>query len=421
MKAREAFRKEILRILKATLMEIEEKRTFKVVVFPEIGGLSFPNSIASNYARARRILLERAENAGKIVSMKEMEARLDKFLVGLAGMERRDLTNIDQHVRRLFREVKAIPSERYLFLVPVDHIDCKCDLTIGDSILMKLDENAFEEIERSHGVRLVFPGESGGEHARKLIDWNTTTTFVQVEVQASDAEKARQLAFQRADHVLSVLRLFIRDAPCVIHGDGRQDVEISTSSVDIERGTVSRSAWRPNRVAAPLKVDEQLVRQMNERGLRKIHAVFSKKGELTDLEQRLLGSIFWNGNAVKETSPTDKLVKYVTALEVLLLTGERSKKVPLARRFASIVYAGASFKVKVEVFAWMCRLYDLRSQILHAGFTYVEKDILVQASSWTQSAVAALLKHVDHESLSSLLRDVYREDTRLSLRGMQLE
>src|SRR2546427_2156452 len=304
-------------ILQVAVKEVEEAGIFKVVSFPELGTLSFPDSIGSNYARARRLLLNHAEREGRAVSIQEVEARLDKFLVALASRKRQELSKIDQEVKGLFREIREISSERYLFLIPIDHVECRCRLKIGDSIIMDLNEESFQEIERREKVRLRFPDESAAEHVRKLVGWNGTTSFVMVKVEASDDKKAQQLAFQRADFVLSVLRLFLPDSPGVTHGDGRQDVKVTVSSVNLDRGSGSLSGDRPNLVVGPLRISKGLVRRMNEKGLRKIHDILRKGSETTDLEQRILGAILWNGNAVKETSPTDKLVKYVTALEVL--------------------------------------------------------------------------------------------------------
>ena len=63
MKAREGFRNEILRILRFALTEVEEEGMFKVVSLAGLGTLSFPDSVASNYGRARRLLLDEAQRA----------------------------------------------------------------------------------------------------------------------------------------------------------------------------------------------------------------------------------------------------------------------------------------------------------------------------------------------------------------------
>ncbi len=403
MKAREAFRTEITRMLRVAVKDVKEAGVFKVVSFSDMGTLSFPESIGSNYARARRLLLSHAEREGRIVSIQEVEARLDKFLVVLAARKPEEMSNIDQEVKRLFREIRGISSERYLFLVPIDHLECRCRLKLGDSVITDLNEDAFREIERREKVRFRFPDESAAEHVRKLVDWNRTSSFVMVKVEASDDAKAKQLALQRADFALNVLRLFLPDSPGVIHGDGRQDVKVTVSSANLDRGSGSRSSEQPNLVVAPLRISKELVRRMNEKGLRKIHKILQKGSEITDLEQRILGGILWNGNAVKDTSPTDKLVKYVTALEVLLLTGYGNKKEPLAQRLVHILYRSAGSKEEKPALELMSHLYMLRNRILHAGLAYVEKDMLDQAALWTSAVIAALLNDRRYKNLESLL------------------
>ena len=82
---------------------------------------------------------------------------------------------------------------------------------------------------------------------------------------------------------------------------------------------------------------------------------------------------------------------------------------PLAERLVRVVYAGVSRDEANAAFTLMCRLYELRNSILHAGLVHIEKDMLAQVAAWTQAVIAAFLAHRRYKNLESLLQMAYPE------------
>lgn len=88
------------------------------------------------------------------------------------------------------------------------------------------------------------------------------------------------------------------------------------------------------------------------------------------LSQRFLDAAHWYGEAARETASAAKVVKYVTALERLLMTDERDDIASLVSHRASMFFAKlfdpAARAERVEIIK---RLYDLRSRIVHGSMS----------------------------------------------------
>lgn len=115
--------------------------------------------------------------------------------------------------------------------------------------------------------------------------------------------------------------------------------------------------------------------------------------ELTPLQEDLLTAIMWFGNAAKEIDRKMKFVKYMMALEALLVPdGVQRKSDTIAKRFASIVFATNPSVDKKEAFKDMRELYRLRNSIIHSGEGYVYEDDLEKLYIWAKITVQMLLE-----------------------------
>ncbi|MEA1015337.1 HEPN domain-containing protein [Sphingosinicella sp. LY1275] len=86
------------------------------------------------------------------------------------------------------------------------------------------------------------------------------------------------------------------------------------------------------------------------------------------LSDRFLDAALWFGEAVREKSPAAKVVKYVTAIERMLMTDEKDDITTLvSERLAALCCRGAESREQLRDEAR--RLYSLRSKLVHGSLS----------------------------------------------------
>ena len=89
-------------------------------------------------------------------------------------------------------------------------------------------------------------------------------------------------------------------------------------------------------------------------------------GQDRPLSDRALGAIQWFGEAVREEAPATRLIKFMTAIEHIVLTGERGRITDaMGDRVAALAYDLGSAPSREETKKEFLRLYDLRSKLVH--------------------------------------------------------
>jgi hypothetical protein len=414
------FRNEIKELLQHVLKEFKKEGALKVVWGATGQVISILESAGPLYSRIIRTLRNKALAAKKLLSDEEIERILNEFVIQLAYQKPATVNRtIDRAIEGLFKKVKEMPVHRQLFLIPVENADVRTELAVGDTVLVRLSEAIIQKIEKENNVSLRTPYATVEKTVEALTRDNQTLSFIRVTADASDSKKAKELAIQKADTLLNVLRLFNPDAPCVVRGEGYAPVLRTTIGANLSFRIPNSivESESVNSVTNKLVVNDELLQKMRDSGLDILNEIMGKnKDELTDLQTRILTAIFWIGNAAKDRFRTDKFVKYTIALETLLLTGERNKKETIARRFISIAYKNNKPSEKSEALANMAALYDIRNRIVHDGLDYVEADDLNQLESWTRSLTLILLRYAKkYENISQLLKTEFAEDRSLRL------
>lgn len=394
----EDFRRELQYILSTVVKKhLPYKDVFKAFTH-EDKTLSFPKQVARSYQRAIRILRLKSKNVGKLISDKKLEDLLDEFLVEFKyGDETKAKEEIDKHIVKLFEKLKSMQTQRYLFLIPIMRMRLAQDIIIGDSALVNLDEQTLASLETKYSVKLRFGDRSLSQAASEMVKRNETSVFAAVMIQAPDDEKALELAIQKTDTCLNILRLYYSTAPFVVRDEFRSEFPRGMVRVKLDENIYGEMLARINLVANVPLINSKTINGLKEVGFEEVNRLLVKEAnELTPLQRDILTAIFWFGNAVKETQRNMKFIKSAIALETLLAPdGGIGKRDRISRRFASIVYSEASDDEKKEVFREMQSLYDIRNSIIHSGEGYTYEDDLVQIMHWAQGIILFLLPYAE--------------------------
>jgi hypothetical protein len=412
----EELRSHIRPILRSSVRGHKEEGSFKIVT-RDNKSLSFSKGTVSHYVSARRVLSKKARRINKIISNSELEGILDELLVSLAYLpERQRNEQIEHYIGSMLRKVAIWPMHKYVFFIPIDNIRMPGPITIGDSEILEFNNASFEQLLHSEGIELR--PEAKRAYISDLQRTNVSRVYAKVTVNAADNESAKALAIQRADFTISNLRIFVNEPHFVVLGEGTQktarmilDVDTSGKSIHVLTEVLSG----PTHVTS---IEPWMTNRMFELGLSELSQMMLKsRNDLTDLEKRILNSVYWLGLSMKDQDRLDKYVKATIALESLLLNKERSKKEPLARRIASIL-SPADATNRVVLFGKAVELYDIRSSITHSGLDNVEEDDLVDLCGLALATVRTVIKSSNHfQTLRELIATRFPEDMSLRIRS----
>src|SRR3989442_3609700 len=204
---------ETLRILNGvSKTPLAEGKYFKAIEPGDKTLLVFPDEIVTAYAKAIRILRTTAERARVPISDAQLEVLLTDWLFGVKyGDEPGARQQIDKHNGDLLDKVRKFRQRSYLFLIPIMHMKLEDEVEIGDSTIVNLTADGLTNLRSKCSARLGFEDDPA-QAVQKLANTNDTKTFSAVVVDASDKEKAMELASERADMCLNILRLYNRSA-----------------------------------------------------------------------------------------------------------------------------------------------------------------------------------------------------------------
>ena len=99
------------------------------------------------------------------------------------------------------------------------------------------------------------------------------------------------------------------------------------------------------------------------------------------ISERFLDAVSWYGEATRETSPAAKVVKYVTALERMLMTDEKDNITDLvSQRVAALCFDPGESDSFSHWQKKSQEAYGLRSRLVHGSFS--QRDQRVPAGAW---------------------------------------
>jgi hypothetical protein len=95
-----------------------------------------------------------------------------------------------------------------------------------------------------------------------------------------------------------------------------------------------------------------------------------------EIGTRLTDAVGWFGDAVREESPAAQIVKAVTALEALVMTGKSNTIASeLSDRAAALCFDPERDKIFEEVNDAMSNAYDMRSRLAHGSLSPFDAEV----------------------------------------------
>lgn len=187
--------------------------------------------------------------------------------------------------------------------------------------------------------------------------------FCIAEVYVSSAEEtnAKEIAFYDLDHFLNILRVFDRRNPIWIEGE---NIRMYRFYFSCNRDKEKFSGKFESLDAKINRFDLDKLYKINPQLMNKIESVLKNENR-TSIESKIVNSLTWLGESVKEKDDVHRLLKMIIALECLLLEKEANKKYLLAERCAFLL--SNRFEDRIKIKKRIEDVYELRNDIVHEG------------------------------------------------------
>jgi hypothetical protein len=176
-------------------------------------------------------------------------------------------------------------------------------------------------------------------------------------------------------------------------------------------------AWYSHYAAGPLTemtLSRTSLKKLEGFGFRKIAAILKKpEGQRTELERKILSAFEWAGRATardladalyEDFRREEAFLLYMLSLESLLLSRDTTKDgsritFHLPRRTALLIQRTSP---ESDVERGVARLYDLRSRVVHRGYTEILDSDLYTARFFAKQALVEVLTRASFRNMKSI-------------------
>ena len=266
--------------------------------------------------------------------------------------------------------LKNIQEEGIVFFIRVFNLKCSKTYDFGHVKLYPNKTVFVREVSRNYSL-----GKNQKEGLYKQFEEGERIhSIAEVHISSAEEINAKEKAIYDLDHFLNMLRGFNTGNQIWIEGEAIPILRFYFSynkSKKILHQRFERLDVKREKID-PFDLDQ--LYKFNPQLMNKIESVLKKENR-TPLENRIVNSLTWLGESVKEEDNIHKLLKMIISLENLLLEKEANKKYLLAERCAFLL--SEKFADRMEIKELIEKAYNLRNSIVHEGKTpYIRKRIL---------------------------------------------
>lgn len=326
----------------------------------------------------------------------------------------------DDHIEKeLDSLIKRLEEKLHHWVVifPIDHLN----LSNLDKIDLKSSELVpFSQIEKEFG-NVMNKKDSHWENAIKRNVSNKVCLKVEVTAEEQNQYDEARIEYENVINVFRIYLYYYGNGELVKIGLGEnifsQYMLLSFSKDDIGRWGISGINKRFKDAEFTLTPD--IIKELEEKYyFNEIRNILGEKNR-SKLQTQVLLAIRWIGSGIHEDVESDKIIKFTTALECLLIPGtnqsNKSKSESLAERCAFLLEDIPS--ERYEIYCKIKDLYNIRSNIVHDGDQTIDsksvfmlkdyavrclfKVIAISASNKNMCEIKQIVDWVDNKKMMS--------------------
>lgn len=379
------------------------------------------------------VLLEDVDIAENY-TRKELEQELQELIAEISELSQFDKAEAEQEahdlVEKLRKDARNLDSWRIFLPIPNLEIESP-PMKIGKVELLKFEDEVYEEWlkeeRRIWEENPHYPEDTAQANIEFFENRYDSLlkgeTCAKVEVKRR-FKRAREKGVQEIREALSVIKLYWgenddkRRSYFGLPGDFVLCTDDSSNSLVIGRKeNKNKKEFIKTGSFREFQLTQDRLAHMKEHQFDELSDILSKDKK-TELEERIIASIFWFGQGIDTTFPKkdheqakfkadleffrlqERLLKFVIALEALLIVGQENKRTNIAKRGAYLLRTekGAD---RIKAYKDIKKFYSTRSNIVHEGITEVTPDDVYKLLDGTRRIIFNFLPEMRSEGLES--------------------
>jgi len=369
-------------------------------------------------------------------TIREIEEKVEDIIsrtlqFPVAKREVNIISEINKLLASIVRQIKE-----YQFVFPISNLRIHRGFQIGD-VRFKV----FTTYQSEKWARMLrnlirnnphYSNKKKREVVRSIVERHikplATNVCAETTVKARK-ERAEEIAKTKIAEAVNILKFYCLVERGPYGGNVGIEGEILGSSVrsilnrSISDGSITPTLERVGPLF-PLSIDDKLLKMMKKNGLHKINGMLQSK-KRSWVERKILRAIYWYSRIfdtllkrkddekilikrgisslrkeeiVEYGRINERLVKTFVALESLLLLDPHEPiQNNIAERMAYIL--GKDYLSRKEIKRFIKDMYELRSNVVHRGFTYVSVGEIKELTFLVRMAIITIISKKDRLGL----------------------
>lgn len=361
--------------------------------------IAIPLTVDADWLKIKKYIREKSVSWGTQFTDELIEEKITRLVFELKHDDKK-YSQIGKIVNGWIDELKKIKLNEYTYIRPIHYLKIKNEIDFKKVKIVKLSKRITDSLidasTRNNDPR--YP-----KILEEIIKTNETDVFGLIKLKATDRSQAEKNSKEYLEMALNAIRIFYHKVP-IMQGEDYVGLR-HHSTLEIENRTNYSEDFSNLNLHLALNLDSKTKKKFES--LWKILIPFLFTTNPTQMQERILVALDWYGQALKERTSYSSFLKFITALESLLIFDKEFQKADkIAERLSTIIYSKHSYKQ--ESFELMREYYKKRSGIVHAGKTMVHPEDLQQIKTWSQYLIQLFIrKSTKYSDVSSFLTKEY--------------
>ena len=329
--------------------------------------------------------------------------RLSKFLQDLKTNAKNDKAPLIDNFFKVFNS--ELSNNKFTFFIPqfIENFKIDSNTTIGKVKFIPYSEKNYKEL-------FIKIGGKGISFNLKKDVLKKIFCIAVSEASAGDFNKALEKSDKLIDLSLNVIRLFESYPNFGILGKYDRPRLHKVYYYNKSTNQFGYSGGWKHLTRSGRFTSQMFKTASNKYGLNNVDSILQKDSiHRTDMEKKLILSINWYGEILKNRNTIENIVRLFTAFETLLIFEiNEEKKKNVSERLVMINYSDK--ESRLSTYSFVVKLYNARSKLVHEGKTTFKELDFFRLLKELHSCIINIARHIDKyptiESWDNLLKSV---------------
>lgn len=339
------------------------------------------------------------------------------YLDNIIGESSRSDEKIKMELSRLISRLSDKVKTREI-VFPIDNLALSNlnEIEIGSVKLMKFTQLAQEENKEILRPKVITSPKLLFDRIIEKAGKDPDKVWAKIEVISED-QNQYQKALVEYENIINLMRIYLecQDDSDQVKIGLHEDFHAQTILLSFTKGEPYPigANVENKRIGANYTITPERLKEWKDKYYSMEIGSILKETPRSKLNEKILLAIRWAGEGIHEESNSDKIIKFTTALECLLIDGKdgKSKKESLAERCAFLLEEKNACK-RLKIYRYIkghdniAGLYDIRSHLVHDGEADIDPksvDLLCDLTIRCLFRVISLLSNPEIKKIQDII------------------